>query len=182
MSQTAISNALEAKLAAMTPAIATAWENVEFSPTGGVEYQKVDILFAEPENPTYGNDFYRQRGLMQVQLRYPINVGRASALARAEAIANWFARGVSLFDSGVITTIEKTPEVSKGGNIDDRYVINVRIRFYANLLVNEPEQQVSSEGVFVQDTQPPMIAGQPWIWWKTINGDISDYFIFDGVI
>lgn len=133
MSQTAISNALETKLNAMTPAVATAWENVEFTPTGGVEYQKVDILFAEPENPTFGNGFNRQRGFMQVQLRYPLNTGRKDALARAEAVKNWFPRGLSLLDSGVTTIVEKTPEISKGGIVDDRYVVNVRIRFFANL-------------------------------------------------
>lgn len=133
MSQTAISNALETRLNAIAAPLATAWENVEFAPTGGVEYQKVDILFVEPENPTFGASFNRQRGFMQVQLRYPLNTGRKDALARAEAVKNWFPRGLSLLDSGVTTIVEKTPEISKGGVIDDRYVVNVRIRFFANL-------------------------------------------------
>jgi hypothetical protein len=133
MSQSAISNALEAKLNAMAPAISTAWENVEFTPVGDVEYQSVDILFAEPENPVFSNSFNRQRGFMQVQLRYPLNTGRNAALARAEAVKNWFPRGLSLLDSGVTTIVEKTPEISKGGIVGDRYVVNVRIRFFANL-------------------------------------------------
>jgi hypothetical protein len=133
MSQTAISNALETKLDALTPALATAWENVEFNPTGGVAYQKIDILFAKPENPSFGSNFNRQRGYMQVQLRYPLNTGRTAALARAEAVKNWFPRGLSLQDGGVTTIVDETPEISKGGVVDDRYVINVRIRFFANL-------------------------------------------------
>ena len=133
MSQTAISNALETRLAAMVPAIATAWENVNFTPDGGVEYQQVDIMFAEPENPTFGSLFNRQRGFMQVSLRYPLNTGRNAALARAEAVKNWFTRGLSLVDSGVTTIVEKTPEISKAGVVDDRYCVNVRIRFFANL-------------------------------------------------
>lgn len=133
MSQTAISNALETRLNAIASPIATAWENVEFTPVGGVPYQKVDILFAEPENPTFGANFNRQRGFMQVQLRYPLNTGRQAALARAEAIKNWFPRGLSLSDSGVTAIVEKTPEISKGGVVEDRYVVNVRIRFFANL-------------------------------------------------
>lgn len=133
MSQSAISNALETRLAAMVPAIATAWENVEFQPVGGVEYQKVDILFAQPENPTFGANFNRQRGYMNVQLRYPLNTGRNNALAQAEAIKNWFPRGLSLQDGGVTSIVEMTPEISKGGNVEDRYVINVKIRFFANL-------------------------------------------------
>lgn len=133
MSQAAISNALETRLSAIASPLATAWENVEFTPVGGVEYQKVDILFSEPENPVFSNTFNRQRGFMQVQLRYPLNTGRQAALARAEAIKNWFPRGLSLSDSGVTAIVEKTPEISKGGVVDDRYVVNVRIRFFANL-------------------------------------------------
>lgn len=36
--------------------------------------------------------------------------------------------------------------------------------------------------VYVQDAQPAMVENQPWIWWKTIGGAISDYYVFDGVI
>jgi hypothetical protein len=133
MSQSAISNALETRLAAIASPIATAWENVNFTPTAGVPYQSVDVLFAEPENPTFGNAFNRQRGLLQVSLRYPANTGRQAALTRAEAIKNWFPRGLSLAASGITTTIERTPEIAKGGADDDRYIINVRIRFFANL-------------------------------------------------
>lgn len=133
MSQIAITKALELRLDAMTPAIQTAWENVEFTPSGGVEYQVVTTLFAEPENPVFGNTFNRQKGFLQVQLRYPLNTGSNAALTRAEAIKNWFPRGLSLANSGVTTIIEKTPEVSKAGVDGDRYVVNVRIRFFANL-------------------------------------------------
>lgn len=36
--------------------------------------------------------------------------------------------------------------------------------------------------LYVQDAQPDMVAGQPWTWWKTIGGEISELIIFDGVI
>ena len=36
--------------------------------------------------------------------------------------------------------------------------------------------------VYVQDTQPAMVASQPWVWWKTIAGALSNYYVFDGVI
>ena len=36
--------------------------------------------------------------------------------------------------------------------------------------------------VFVQDTQPVMVSGQPWIWWQTVGGEVSDYYVFDGVV
>ena len=36
--------------------------------------------------------------------------------------------------------------------------------------------------VFVQDTQPAMASGEPWIWWQTVGGEVSDYYVFDGVV
>ena len=36
--------------------------------------------------------------------------------------------------------------------------------------------------VFVQDTQPAMVSGQPWVWWQTVGGEVSDYYVFDGVV
>lgn len=36
--------------------------------------------------------------------------------------------------------------------------------------------------VYVQDTQPTMVANQPWVWWKTIGGALSNFYVYDGVI
>jgi hypothetical protein len=37
--------------------------------------------------------------------------------------------------------------------------------------------------VFVQQTQPATISGQPWVWHQTdADGDVVDYFTFDGVL
>jgi len=133
MSNLNISAALEVRLAALTPAILTSWENVNFNPVADIPYQVATVLFAEPENPTMGDDFYRQRGYIQVSLRYPQNTGKAAAFARAELLRSWFKRGLSIEAGGVITVIEKTPEVGSGTNEGDRYILNVRIRFFANI-------------------------------------------------
>jgi hypothetical protein len=132
VSQTAISNALETRLDALTPTLLTAWENVNFISTADA-YQSVTVLFAKPENPVFGDNFNRQRGMMIVELVYPLGSGRKDALARAELTKNWFPRGLSLTDDGVTTVIEETPEIAKGGVASDKYVIYVKIRFFANL-------------------------------------------------
>lgn len=43
---------------------------------------------------------------------------------------------------------------------------------------------VSSSAVtlYVQPTQPALESGKPWQWWKTVDGDLSQFFVFDGVL
>ena len=131
MSAVAIRSALEAALAAMTPALSTSWENVPYSPVVGTAYQRVHVLFAEPSNPEIGR-FTQERGFLQVQLVYPLGSGRAAAATRAELIRASFYRGRALTASGVTTTIEKTPEIAPARFEDDRYILTIRVRFFAN--------------------------------------------------
>ena len=131
-----IAKALEVRLSELDPDIATDWENTNFTPVTGTPYQAANVLFAEPENPTFGDDFYRQRGYLQVQLRYPSNTGKAAAFQRAGLLQSWFKRGLSLEADGITTIVEKTPEVTNGQNDGDRYVVIVRVRFYANIYPN----------------------------------------------
>jgi len=133
MSNLKIRQALEVKLASIQPQLPTAWENNSFSPVTGQPYQEAYLLFAKPENPTMGDNFYRQRGVFQVTLRYAQNKGPLEAGLRAEVLRAAFHRGLSVVSDGVKTTIDETPEISEGRNIEDRYVIVVRIRFYADI-------------------------------------------------
>jgi len=36
--------------------------------------------------------------------------------------------------------------------------------------------------LYIQPTQPAMEAGKPWQWWKTVDGALSQFFVFDGVL
>ena len=134
MSAVLIRSALETALAAMSPAIGTAWENMPFTPENGTAYQRAHVLFGEPDNPEMGT-FTQDRGFMQVSLCYPLDTGPATATARAELIRATFKRGSAFTASGVVTTIEKTPEIAPGMIEGDRYVLPVRVRFYANYAV-----------------------------------------------
>lgn len=134
MSVAAIRAALESALAAVTPTIATAWENAEFTPTPGTPYQRVYVLFAEPANTEISRS-YMEQGFMQVSLAYPLNGGPGPAAARAELLRSIFYRGRSLLAAGVTTTIERTPEIAPGQFDGDRYVVPVRIRFFAHIPV-----------------------------------------------
>lgn len=128
-----ISKALETRLAAIAEPLPTQWENSDFSPVEGQPYQEAYVLYAAPENPTLGDDFWRQRGYLQVSLRFPANTGKAAVFERAGQIAAWFKRGLSLEADGITTVIERTPEVTNGTKDGDRFVVNVKARFYADI-------------------------------------------------
>lgn len=131
MSLLKVRQALETALAAISPALDTAWENTPFTPTTGTPYQRVHLLAAEPDNPEMGT-LATERGFMQVTLCYPLDTGPGAAMARAELIRATFIRGASFAASGVTTTIERTPEIAPAMIEEDVYAIPVRIRFYAH--------------------------------------------------
>jgi len=126
-----VRSALEVALAAMSPALATAYENAPFTPVVGTPYQRVFLLPAAPDNPEMGRKVMEQ-GILQVSLAYPLGAGPAAATARAELIRATFYRGASFTASGVTTTVERTPEIAPGRVEDDRYVVPVRIRFFSH--------------------------------------------------
>ena len=133
MSLTAVRAALETALNAMSPKIATAWENDEFTPPADtVPYQAVNLLTARPDNQEIGRA-YVERGLMQVTLRYPLKKGPAAAVARAEMLRATFFRGASFTASSVTSIIEQTPEIMPGFVDQNRWAVPVRIRFYAQV-------------------------------------------------
>lgn len=133
MSAVLIRSALEVALAAMSPSLDTVYENEPFVPVVGTPYQRVNVLFAEPDNPEVGRTT-TERGFLQVQLAYPLDEGWGNATARAELIRDTFYRGLALTASGVTTTIEKTPEIAPGRIEEDRYVLTVRVRFFAHYI------------------------------------------------
>ncbi|MDB5456219.1 MAG: hypothetical protein JWP92_1804 [Caulobacter sp.] len=128
MSTLKIRAALEAALSGLTPALDTVWENTAYTPSAGVAYQSAGLLLAEPENPELGQTVI-QRGSLQVTLMYPQDGGPLPAATRAELIRATFRRGLSLTADGVVTMIERTPEIAAGSAVGDRYAVPVRVRF-----------------------------------------------------
>jgi hypothetical protein len=138
MSALLIRKALEVALAAMTPSMAIAYENQNFTPVVGAPYQQIALLLAEPDNSLVGRaGMYRQDGFLQVDLKYPLDGapgsigGTEPATTRAELIRSTFYRGASFTASGVTVNIERTPEIMPARVEEDRFVIPVRVRFYA---------------------------------------------------
>jgi hypothetical protein len=132
MSIGAVRIALEGKLNAMTPSISTAWENVPFTPTPGTAYQAAYLL-PVTENPTMGDDYYRIDGIFQVNLFYPLQTGAKAAQDRAELIKTAFRRGTTMTSGTVKVIVERTPDIGQGRVDGDRWMVPVKIRFYAEV-------------------------------------------------
>lgn len=134
MSTAIIRASLETALKNVQPPLAIAWENVNAPGSG--PYQEVWLMLARPENPSMGDDFYRQRGYLQVKLKYPQNTGAKDAQNRANLLRDTFKRGLSWTDGRVTTTVEETPQIGNGSYDADKYVVDVFIRFFANVQPN----------------------------------------------
>lgn len=135
MSSVKIRAALETALNAMSPALATAWENTDFAPpSSSTPYQRAFVMFAEPDNPAFGGGMHRELGIFQINLLYPIQAGSAQAGARAELIRAAFPRGSTFSNSGVTVVISRTPEIGQGTIDGDRWFVPVKIRFHSNII------------------------------------------------
>jgi len=133
MSIVSVRAALQTKLNGMA-ALATAWENVPYTPVAGTPYQAAYVLAAEPDNPTLGDGFYREQGIFQVSLFYPLQAGTATAEARAQLIRTTFKRGTSMTSGSVTVIVDKTPEIGQGRVDGDRWHIPVKIRWSAGVI------------------------------------------------
>jgi hypothetical protein len=134
MSIISVRAALEAKLNAMTPALSTAWENVPYTPVNGTPYAQVWLLPATPDNPTMGDGYYREQGIFQINLMYPLLAGTLTAATRAQAIRTAFKRGTSMTSGAVTVIVDRTPEIGIGRIDGDRWFLPVKIRWYAGII------------------------------------------------
>ena len=134
MSIISVRAALQSKLDGMSPALATAWENFKDDsvPIDGVPYQAAYLL-PSVENPTMGDNYHRLIGVFQINLYYPLKEGTATAEARAELIKTTFKRGTSMTSGGITTRIERTPEILQGRVDGDRWMIPIKIRWFAGV-------------------------------------------------
>ncbi len=133
MSIVNIRAALETRLNAISPSLATAWESVPYTPVTGTPFQQVNLLLNEAENPTLGDGMYRVTGFLQVLLCYPPGTGPKAASARAELIRNQFQRGLGLSSGGTDVLIDRTPTIAPAIIDGDRYRLPVTIYFSADI-------------------------------------------------
>lgn len=111
----------------------TAWEGVAFATNNPVPFQKVYLMPAIPENPTLGDGFYREVGMMQITLVYVAGNGTADVTARAELIRSTFKRGATFTASGITVKILRTPQILKSDIVDGSILLPVRIPYQADI-------------------------------------------------
>lgn len=133
MSNKDIRAGLETRLAEIAPALATAYENMQYSPAGNVPFQRVYLLPATSSNPSIGALLYRASGIFQVTLFYPLNKGPGPAEARAELIFDKFKRGSTMIAGGVLITIDQSPSILQATVDGDRWALPVQIPYRANI-------------------------------------------------
>ena len=122
-----IQAALEQRLATLTPALATAYENASFTPVTGVAYQRITMLVNRPVDHAVTMDVTEERGIFQVSLFYPQGAGRGAAQARAELIKALFKPPLTLTNGAVKVEINKTVHVGGGMPDGDRWMVPVSI-------------------------------------------------------
>ena len=133
MSNVIIRALLEVHLNTIAPSIATAFENVPFTPVNGTPWQRVNLLTAPTLNPTFGDAFHRETGIFQVTLYYPENAGASACATRAELIRSQFVRGLTLTSGTLRVLIDRSPWVSQGMNDGGWYRMPVSIPYVADV-------------------------------------------------
>lgn len=133
MSLANIRSALESAVDGMTPSLVTVHQGESYDPVIGTPYAAIYLLPALPENPTMGDGFYREAGILQVTLNYPAGEGTADATARAEAIRALFRRGATFGYGGTVVQVDRTPAITDGEGNEGFIAVIVRVRWYADI-------------------------------------------------
>lgn len=113
----------------------TAYANVIYNPVVGVPYQMLHMVPFKPMEPTQGGGYYKEHGLFQVTLVYPVGVGSTAILARAELIRTAFKKGSTVVNGGLTTTIVDTPEFGylDGTSDSNQFTLPVKIGYSADI-------------------------------------------------
>ena len=133
MSDATIRKLLETQLNTAGP-FETAWENVSYRPAAGVPWQRVNLLPAQTENPTFGEPFRRPVGVLQITLFFPMGAGPGPAAARADVVRGIFRRGTVLGSGDVRVRLERDPYNGPAIPLDGAwYALPVSVPYVADV-------------------------------------------------
>ena len=121
--------AFEEAINAISPTIATAYENVSFTPTINVPYQELYDIPASNDHLFINSSEFEGLGIFQITLRYPRGKGSKDAFNRAELYVSSFPCGLKLTKNGDTVTVLQTPQIDVLGVDGDRYVVAVSINY-----------------------------------------------------
>ena len=121
--------AFEEAINAINPTIATAYENVSFTPSSGVPYQELYDIPASNNHLFINNAEFEGLGIFQITLKYPSGQGMKTVSNRAELYVSSFPCGRKLTKNGDTITVLQTPKVNNLGVDGDRVVVAVSINY-----------------------------------------------------
>ena len=121
--------AFEEAINAINPTIATAYENVSFTPSSGVPYQELYDIPASNNHLFIDNAEFEGLGIFQITLKYPSGQGMKTVSNRAELYVSSFPCGRKLTKNGDTITVLQTPKVNNLGVDGDRVVVAVSINY-----------------------------------------------------
>ena len=121
--------AFEEAINAINPTIATAYENVSFTPSSGVPYQELYDIPASNNHLFMDNAEFEGLGIFQITLKYPSGAGMKTVSNRAELYVSSFPVGRKLTKNGDIITVLQTPKVNNLGVDGDRVIVAVSINY-----------------------------------------------------
>ncbi len=125
--------ALERHLGTLVPAVPIAYEGVSFTPPDNQMYLHTQFVIQQPDDPTIGDMYYRERISFQVFVCDVLNKGTATALAKAEAIRSHFDKGSFFLESGTRIHVLTTPKIDNAVTTEDRLVVPVVIDVIAEV-------------------------------------------------
>jgi Bacteriophage related domain of unknown function len=130
-----VRSALQNRLAAMPNGIVSAFEGVPYDPVAGTPYQTVTLIPGAPLNPSFGNDYYREIGILRIRLFYPSRQGVGAITVQAQRLRDWFYRGLTVSSGSIETIIQRTPSISSCTIVGDRLVQSVDIQYFASVFI-----------------------------------------------
>ena len=126
MSILKIKKAAERYLSTMPSQWSTAYEGVSFNPPDG-NYLRTQLSIQEPEDPTFGTGYHRERVQFQVFVVALSGRGTGEALTKAEEIRQRFAKGTFLLEDSVRIHVLETPRVGSAASVEGRLIVPVLI-------------------------------------------------------
>lgn len=133
MSMNKVYTAFITKINTLAPLIDTVYENKDYTPIAGKEYQEVYILPSSNIAPYINETSYNMEGLIQITLNYPPNDGRSKCMDRANLYMGLFPVGTVLTIDSLKIRIKGVPQITNLGVVDGRYKIALRVGFIAML-------------------------------------------------
>lgn len=133
MSLVVVRKLLELRLNAITSPLPTAWQNVPFAAQPKTAWQRINLLPARTENPTFGDAFKRETGIFQITLSYAEGTGPQAIEAKAEALRAHFPRGLRLTEGAVDVLIDEAPFMAPSFNEGGFYRLPVSVPWIANV-------------------------------------------------